>query len=350
MSVQYHLTQNERVDALLQRAPVDAVPFVHKGYSFCAQNVGVAKADIFEFPEVSYNAQRWTMEQYHAEVAPFYTFVAYGAWEFGGEIAWPKDRWAAGPSVARRPVEKVDDVYQLALPDVRTAGCLPRMMEFARLQEKFGTQIAFIYGSPFTFGANLCGVDKFLEWTATDPDAVHHVMRLMTDHLKQVADEYIAAFGAERVLPRIASPTDGLISPRAYEKLILPYRMELHRHVLDQGVRHIYDHICGNQNKNLPLLARLPWGDPGMLSFGPEVDLLHAAEVFPNEIICGNVDPSLIVKGPPDAILAACRQNIETGKQIKSGFVFMGGCDIAASAPPYHVHLMDRACREFGAY
>lgn len=344
------MSQNERIHALMNRESVDGVPFVHKGYSFCAQNVGVPKADIFEFPETSFNAQKWTMEQYNAEIAPFYTFVAYGAWEFGGEIAWPQDRWASGPSVARRPVKTIDDVYRLSLPDVKTAGCLPRMMQFARLQEKNGTQIAFIYGSPFTFCANLCGVDQFLEWTATEPDAVHHAMRLMTDHLKQVADWFIAEFGAERVLPRIASPTDGLVSPRYYQKFILPYRMELHQHVLNKGIKHIYDHICGEQNKNLPHLATLPWGDPGILSFGHEVDLLKAAEIFPNEIICGNVEPAVIVKGNPAEVYEACRKNIEIGRQIKSGFIFMGGCDIPAAAPPYHIYLMSKAAQEFGLY
>lgn len=344
------MSQNERVAALLAREPVDRVPFVHKGYSFCAANVGFPKADIFEFPEKSYLAQQWTMEQYDAEVAPFYTFVAYGSWEFGGEIAWPEERWSSGPSVSRRPVKEIADVYKLALPDVRTAGCLPRMIEFARLQEAHGSQIGFIYGSPFTFCANLCGVDKFLEWAASEPQAVHHAMRLMTDHLKQVADLFISTFGAERVLPRVASPTDGLISPRMYEKLVLPYRLELHRHVLDQGVRHIYDHICGNQNHLLPKLAQLPWGDPGMLSFGHEVDLLEAAAIFPDEIICGNVDPAVIVRGSAEEVYAACRATIERGKQIASGYIFMGGCDIPAGVPPYHIYLMSKATKEFGSF
>ena len=344
------MTQNERIEALLERKPIDCVPFVHKGYSFCATNVGIPKADIFEFPEKSYQAQKWTMEQYHAEQAPFYTFVAYGSWEFGGEIDWPEDRWASGPSVAKRPVQTLEDLKNLKLPDVKTAGCLPRMMEFAKLQEKNQTQIGFIYGSPFTFCANLCGVDKFLEWAASEPDDVHHVMRLMTDHLKQVADWFIETFGAEKVLPRMASPTDGLISPKMYERLVLPYRLELHQYVLEKGVKHIYDHICGDQNKNLPLLASLPWGNPGILSVGHEVDLLKVAEIFPNEIICGNVEPAVIIKGNPQEVFNACRKNVELGKQIKSGFIFMGGCDIPATVPPYHIYLMSKAAEEFGKY
>ena len=148
----------------------------------------------------------------------------------------------------------------------------------------------------------------------------------------------------------MASPTDGLISPRMYERLVLPYRMELHQYVLEKGVKHIYDHICGDQNKNLPLLARLPWGDPGILSFGHEVDLLKAAEIFPNEIICGNVEPAIMIKGNPEDVYDACRKNVELGKQIKSGFIFMGGCDIPATVPPYHIYLMSKAAEEYGKY
>ena len=344
------MTNKERMDALLRGEKPDRALFVHKGYGFCAVNTGMAKADIFEFPDKSYLAQKWTMEMYDAEVAPFYTFVSYGSWEFGGEIKWPDDRWGSGPSVSRRPVEKPEDVFKLELPDVTTAGCLPKMMEFAHLQEKHGSQIAFIYGSPFTFCANLCGVNKFLEWAATEPEAVEHVMRLMTDHLKQVADLFIKTFGAERVLPRIASPTDGLISPRMYKRLVLPYRMELHQHVLDQGVKHIYDHICGDQNKNLEQLATLPWGKPGILSFGHEVDLLKAAELFPGHIIAGNVEPAIITTGTPEQVWEACRKNIEIGKTIEGGFIFMGGCEIAANTPPYHIHLMSKAAQEFGKY
>ena len=344
------MTQNERIKALLNHQPVDQVPFIHKGYSFCALNVGFPKADIFEYPEKSYLAQQWTMEQYNAEVAPFYTFVAYGSWEFGGEIAWPEDRWSAGPSVSKRPVQVVEDIYKLQLPDVKTAGCLPRMMQFAKIQEQNGSQIGFIYGSPFTFCANLCGVDKFLEWCATEPKAVNHALRLMTDHLKQVADLFIGTFGAQNVLPRIASPTDGLISPRMYQKLVLPYRMELHQYVIDKGVKHIYDHICGEQNKNLPHLAKLPWGDPGILSFGHEVNLLEAAELFPDAILCGNVEPAVIIKGTAEETYAACRKSIEIGKQVPGGYIFMGGCDISASVPPHHIYLMHKATEEFGKY
>lgn len=55
-------------------------------------------------------------------------------------------------------------------------------------------------------------------------------------------------------------------------------------------------------------------------------------------------------KGTPDRISAECRATIERGKQIKNGFIFMGGCEILANTPPLHACFVDKACQEIGAY
>ena len=68
---------------------------------FVQKNTGYSIADIYEDPEKSYLAQAYTADQYNSDGEPFYTFVSYGSWEFGGEINWPVDRYASGPSVAK---------------------------------------------------------------------------------------------------------------------------------------------------------------------------------------------------------------------------------------------------------
>jgi uroporphyrinogen decarboxylase len=336
------------MDALYNREPVDCVAYVQRGYGFSAKNVGYALADIYADPQKSFEAQMRTIEQYNSDGTPFYTFVSYGAWEFGGQIEWPDDRWGSGPGVERRPVKSPEDVFKLELPDVKTAGCVPHMMEFAKLQEKHDVPIAFICGSPFTHAANLCGVEQFLFWIGKAPETVHRAMRLMTDHILQVAEYFIETFGENRVIARSAAPTDGLVAPRHFKEFVLPYMQELHRGVLEMGAKSIYCHICGEQNHLLDLWAEVPFGDPGMLSFGHEVDLLTAAKHFPDQIIAGNVEPQLIAQGPALEVFAQARLAVEKGKQCPSGFVLMGGCEIPKTTPPYHMYLMSKAREEFG--
>ncbi|MGD8622418.1 MAG: hypothetical protein PVH60_10710, partial [Anaerolineales bacterium] len=108
--------RTDRIENLYQHRPLDRVAFVHRGYGFCAKNVGFPIADIYEDPSKSYTAQDRTIEQYESDGTPFYTFVSYGAWEFGGDIAWPDDRYGSGPSVSRRPVQSPEDLDALSLP------------------------------------------------------------------------------------------------------------------------------------------------------------------------------------------------------------------------------------------
>ncbi len=353
------MTPDERLEAALNREPPDAIPFVHKGYGFCAKNCGIRSADIYTNCELSFDAQFRTMEQFGAARQPFYTFVSYGPYEFGGEVQLPpQDNATAHPSVSRRPVTDPDDVYTLELPDPRTAGCVPKMMEFARLQESRGTQIAFICGSPFTHAANLCGVEKFLLWLLDAPEAVRKALDLMTDHILQVAKYFVDTFGPDRVLARCAAPTEAnaLISPDQFAAFALPALQRLYGGVLDMGVRKgLYFHICGDHNRNLPLWKKVPMsrdGAPAVLSIGHEVSIETAARHFPEQIIAGNIEPRIVAQGTPAEVYEASRKCILQGKEhCKRGqFIFMAGCEVPYVAPGVNVYMMQKAVQDFGRY
>ncbi|KAA3647707.1 MAG: hypothetical protein DWQ07_01615 [Chloroflexi bacterium] len=347
---EFTMSGRERMQALFNREPLDYVTYVHRGYSFCANNAGVAKADIYDDPQKSFDAQMWTNEQYNSDGSPFYTFVSYGAWEFGGTIEWPDDRWGSGPGVEKVPIESPEQLWDLELPDVKTAGSVPKMMEFAKLQEAAGLPIGFVCGSPFTHAANLCGINEFMMWIVENPDAVHKAMRLMTDHILQVADYFVDTFGKGNVIARSAAPTESLIGPKQFEEFVKPYVTELHSKVLDKGAKYVYCHICGEQNHLLDQWAEVPFGERSVLSFGHEVPLEKAAEYFPDHIIAGNTDPQIIAQGHPDEVREALKQTIETGKKLKNGYIFMGGCSLPASTPPYKVFMMSKAREEFGRF
>lgn len=347
------MTNKERMKAVLNRQPSDRVPYIHRGYGFCAKNVGYDIADIYEDPTKSFFAQYYTAQQYNSDGTPFYTFVSYGSWEFGGEIHWPVDRYASGPSVSKRPISKPEDLDNLVLPDPKTAGCIPKAMEFAKLQEKNDVQIAFLCGSPFTHAANLCGVETFMKWLIRKPEAVHKALRLMTDHILQVAEYFIDTFGAGKVLARSAAPSESnmLISPKHFENFALPYLKELHEEVLKMGAERFYCHICGEQNANLVHWTKIPFGDPGILSFGHEVTIEDAAKAFPQHIICGNLDPQIIAKGTPQEVYEGSIKVIEEGKKYCPGrFIFMSGCEIPSITPAYNIYMMQKAVEKYGRY
>ena len=91
-------------------------------------------------------------------------------------------------------------------------------------------------------------------------------------------------------------------------------------------------------------------GDPGIVSFGHEVDLEKAAEYFSNDIIVGNLEPAIIQVGTAEEVYEASRIVIEKGKRLAEGFMFGPGCELPPMAPVENVKAMTAAVNDFGWY
>jgi uroporphyrinogen decarboxylase len=344
---------SERLKALLEGNPVDRVPFLSFTLGFCARNVGYPVATIYNDPEKSIRAQVYTREQYGYDSEPFYGYASYGGWEFGGEIKLPEREYEQAPSHGRFAVIKEQDIEKLELPDVKTAGMLPRAMLFSQLQVQQGYTPSVVVGGPFTISGNVCMVETLCRWLIKKPDLVHRLLRLATDHILDIVKYWVDTFGKGRVRIQIWEPlaSNQIISPRQFEKFVLPYQVELHEKILKMGIASILCHICGEQNANLPYWVQVPMGNSGVISIGKEIDIATAIEYFGKTcIIAGNIEPALISTGTPQEIYECCRQVIEKGKRTPRGYALMQGCEVPINTPPYNFYTMKKAIDDFGWY
>jgi uroporphyrinogen decarboxylase len=347
------MMREERMDALLKGRPVDRASFFSFILGFCARNVGYPVRTIYSDPEKSFQAQVWTREQYGYDSDPFYGYASYGGWEFGGEIKLPDGEYEQAPSHGRFAVETEPDVDRLKLPDVRTAGMLPLAMRFSRIQEENGISPSVVVGGPFTIAGNICSVETLCRWLIRRPELAFRLLRLATDHILDVIRYWVDTFGKGRVAVQIWEPlaTNQIISPGQFEKFVLPYQAELHEKVLAMGLRYLLCHICGEQNLNLPYWAQVPFGDPGIVSVGKEIDISTAIEKFGETcIIAGNIEPAMMQTGSPGEIYELCRRAIEKGKKAPRGYALMQGCELPVNTPPYNLYVMRKAIDDFGWY
>lgn len=337
---------SQLVRKLLQGKPVERVPFFPLAYSFCARNVGYAPAVMYDDPQKSFAAQLWTFEQYGFDWGPAYGFTTYGTWETQGVVEMPDCGYEAAPPHRMFPVKSEEDLDSLRIPEVRSAGRVPLAMEFSRIQSARGMPIAIFLGGSFTLAGNICPVELLCRWILKSPDRVHRILRLATDQLMQIVQLWADTFGAENFFPQIGEPLAGsrILSPQQFASFVLPYLKEVSEKILNLGVRHLFFHICGDQNLYLPFWAQIPMGDPGICSLGSEVDLDTAIKSLGNQaVIAGNIDPRAILDGPPQRIYDLCRQALEKGKKAPRGFMLMPGCEILPETPPYHVYVMKKA-------
>jgi uroporphyrinogen decarboxylase len=342
---------SQRWRALLEGKPVDRVPFLSFTLGFCARNVGYPIATIYNDAEKSIQAQMFTREQYGYDSEPFYGYASYGGWEFGGEIKLPSKEYEQAPSHGRFAVTREQDVEKLELPDVKKAGMLPLAMQFSKLQEKHSFSPSVVVGGPFTIAGNICAVDTLCRWLLKKPELVHWLLRLATDHVLDITQYWIDTFGKGKVRIQIWEPlaANQIISPRQFEKFVLPYQIELHDKILKMGIASILCHICGEQNSNLPLWAQVPMGDSGVISIGKEIDISTAIKYFGKTcVIAGNIEPALLQTGTPREIYECCRQALEKGKHAPRGYALMQGCEVPVNTPPFNFYTMKKAIDDFG--
>jgi uroporphyrinogen decarboxylase len=206
--------------------------------------------------------------------------------------------------------------------------------------------------SVINMSGGICGAERLCKWMIKEPEVARQVLRLAADHQIAMAQFVKDTFGVDRVLPSGANAfaSNQLISPKHFEQFCLPVLKEVHEKVLAMGYKHMSSHPCGEQNLNLPYWQQTSLGDPGMFRVGNEIDLETAASFFPNDIIGGNLDTTVIQNGTPDEVYDAARKVIEQGKSLSTGFVLAPACELPPLAPAENMRAITRALNDFGWY
>jgi uroporphyrinogen decarboxylase len=348
------MTKDERWLAMLNRQPLDRIPVHGFAQGFSAVHCGLTIADVYNKPEKAFDAITKTSAKFGWQDLPIISYASMGGWEFGGDIKWPSSEFGQAPTVVRFPVRAEEDIDKLQVPDGKKAGMIPLMMEVSMLQEKSGAAlIECISLGPWSLACNIAGVDTICRWCLKKPDLVHKLEKKVLPFSMAVIRYWKDTFGVDRVLPWVggsAAASNQLISPKIFEQFVLPYMKQLYNEVHTMGFKHIFMHICGEQNANLPYWAQLNYGDPGIVSIGHEVELEKAAEYFPHDIIMGNIEPASILTKSPEAVYQATKVVIEKGRKCSGGFMLAPGCEMAPQTPEDNVWAMMQAVSDFGWY
>ena len=352
------MTDKERMSALFNYQKPDRVPVIGMASGFYMINCGYTLTELQTDPQKAFNAMRWSCEQYSWQTLwehPAHTVL--GSWDFGAKMKMPDSVYSMAIAVETNAVQTEDDVWNLEMPDSKTAGAIPKRMEFSKLQDEAGWPVTFFSRSPFNTAADICGVEQFARWLMKKPEICDRLMRMALEHILNVLQYWVDTFSAEKIVYLMSSPSEAnqIFSPRHILKYALPYHKELHQRLRAMGVKRFYFHICGEQNLNLPHLAEFAssadgWPHPSTLSFGHEVDLEDAAKYFPDDIIMGNIEPALIQTGTPQQVYELSRLCIERGKRIHGGFILAPGCELPPKSPPYNVWMITKAVNDFGWY
>src|SRR5581483_4999897 len=124
------MTSRELVLATLERREADGVPVGPMMLDLGAAVIGAEIGDFCSDPEVMARGQLALHEQLEQDVIFVGADNYYIAEGFGCVTARPRDET---PHLTRPPLERIDDVYDLRVPEPLVDGRMPVMIEATRL-------------------------------------------------------------------------------------------------------------------------------------------------------------------------------------------------------------------------
>ena len=195
-----------------------------------------------------------------------YCTVAMIPEAFGAKVGFSE----GGAAWADIIVDDVEKVYNLKPVKVNTSPMLKRQAEWIDLaQRKLGTDLPMWTAdiqSPFSVAAQIVEHEELFVACYTNPAAVHHLCRMITDYTIEVMEAHFAQMEhasypgrnfpsiSENIGICIADDTPlVMLSPEMYREFALPYNKELGEHF-----KGIHFHSCGDYHLNLDNLLSTP--------------------------------------------------------------------------------------------
>lgn len=330
----------EMVERALRGQPTPRVPTGPLAVHFCARLAGVSLRDYTLNPRVLADC----VLRYYERFRPDAVWVSADTWisaeAMGVPVAFPgEDQPMAG--TAQRLIHSAVDIDRIGPPDPQSQGRCPLMLEaLGRVVEALGREVfvvACFDQYPFSLACALMGMEPLMLSLWDD--------RPLVDALLQRCAEYSTAYAAAlagagaHMLSGGDSPA-GLIGPRLYREVALPWEQRVIGALKAQVPVPVSLHICGNAT---PILADMATCGADVLELDHQVDMATACRTLgPKTAIWGNLDPvGLLVQSSPEQVRATANEVLRT--VAASGprpFVLSSGCTLAVDTPPANLTAM----------
>jgi uroporphyrinogen decarboxylase len=258
------------------------------------------------------------------------------------------------PNMTDPPLQEMDEVFDLQVPDPLRDGRMPVILEaLSLIKEQVREEAAVrVPGTgPFAMASYLIGIERFLlelakveyDMPGANPDALFRMLEVTTDTLIAFGNAEIDA-GADIVQCGDSLASINVISPAMYKKYALPYEQKAFEAWKKRGVMTLL-HICGNSTKVLDLYAET---GADIVELDSAVDLAYAKQKIGGRVcLCGNISPvATFFNGTPADVEREARECIRVAAP-GSGYILGSGCEIPMDTPPENIEALVRTGREY---
>ena len=219
-------------------------------------------------------------------------------------------------------------------------GRIPVVMQALNyLKEKYENHLPLYAGctAPFTLGGYLWEAEEYFTLPIEDPDRLSAILDWLVNLVGDYANQLLEA-GANAIVLIDPSASFNMISPRVFERFLLPVYDRLKNII--QG--RIILHICGDTNGLLNLIQQT--GFAGFSFEGPSVTVRNARSVLGNRMaLIGNIPTSdSLLFGNPSQVKQDARRALAEGIHMLAP-----ACSIPPETPPENLFALRQVCEEY---
>lgn len=324
------------------------------GIMYNAFYTGQYTADLYLDPQRQYNTALWTCEAVGTDDSPGYGIQNSTLWDFGGELVFSRKEKVTYSMGKELIVQTPDDIEKLKLPNLETAPAFQYEIQFNDIQIANGKKVVCQAGSMLEHMQQLAGTKNVLRWLVKHPEQMHVFYRKITDYLCAKIDYKIERYGASNLslMGTYQLDNDMMISRKIFEKMSLPYIIEIHDRFVDAGICGWLIHLCGDHRKSLHYwLEEIRIPKHTAFWIGTEMDIEKTAKLIGDQhAISGNLANTLIQTGSPLELYDETKELVLKMKHHAGGFILRPDCSLTVKAPPANLYAIVKACREFGDF
>lgn len=243
------------------------------------------------------------------------------------------------PTIKEKIIHNESEMEITVPSGIAELGRVPMMRDAIKIA-KSELKDEFPVGSyvlgPFTLAGQIMELNDLLKLSFKKPDKVDALMQKLSAVIVAVAKEYEKA-GVDYLTVREMGATSDVLSPRTFNKLILPHLKNIIKEISVPSVLH----ICGKTNDIAVMMME---SGARAISVDQKNDAAETRKKLgPSALIFGNFDPyNVLVTGKPDTVEAAIKKCLDDGVSA-----VWPGCDIWPTVPRANFEAMMKTVKEY---
>lgn len=332
------MTPLERVMARLYGLPVDRVPNLSILMTFAAKYIGKSYDQYVRDYRILVEGNLRCCQDFQIDMLSAISDPMRETHAFGAQVAFPSN------GVPYSPVPFIitfKDLEKLSIKDPLNEVRLFDRVQAIELYKNECAQEYPILGwveGAFAEACDLHGITETMNDLYESPEFLIDLLEICTHQAIIFAESQIE-FGADFI--GIGDAAASLISPKMYQKFVLPYEKRIIDAIHAKGAKAKL-HICGNITALLPYLTETK---ADMIDVDYPVNFSSAIQVFGSTIsACGNFEPSeVLFLGDPGWVKEAVKNCMI---HATNNTMIAPGCEVPRDTPVENLKAISKTLWE----